>query len=46
MAASRWKAALVSLLLLLVFLGAWHLATLPRAGTQVVDPEYAKLVGQ
>ncbi|MGQ0509945.1 MAG: nitrate ABC transporter permease [Betaproteobacteria bacterium] len=46
MAAARWKAALVSLLLLSVFLGAWHLATLPKTGTQVVDPEYAKLVGQ
>jgi len=46
MAAARWKAAIVSLLLLLVFLGAWHLATLPKSGTQVVDPEYAKLVGR
>jgi nitrate/nitrite transport system permease protein len=43
---SRTVAALLSLLLLAVFLGAWHLATLPKAGTQVVDSEYAKLVGQ
>jgi len=47
MAASpRLLAALLSLLLLAVFLGAWHLATLPKVGTQVVDTEYAKLVGQ
>jgi nitrate/nitrite transport system permease protein len=44
--AARLKAGLLSVLLLAVFLGAWHLATLPKAGTQVVDPEYAKLVGQ
>jgi len=44
--ALRLKAGLLSVLLLAVLLGAWHLATLPRAGTQVVDPEYAKLVGQ
>jgi nitrate/nitrite transport system permease protein len=43
---SRLLAALISLLLLVVFVGAWHLATLPKAGTQVVDAEYAKLVGQ
>ena len=43
---SRLLAAVLSLLLLGVFLGAWHLATLPKAGTQVVDSEYAKLVGQ
>ncbi|MBV8032626.1 MAG: nitrate ABC transporter permease [Betaproteobacteria bacterium] len=42
----RAQAALVSILILLVFLGAWHLATLPKAASQVVDPEYAKLVGQ
>jgi len=41
----RTKAAVLSLLLLAVFVGAWHLATLPKAGTQKVDDEYAKLVG-
>jgi len=47
MAASpRILAALLSILVLVVFVGAWHLATLPRAGTQVVDDEYAKLVGK
>ena len=45
-ASSRTLAALLSILLLVVFVGAWHLATLPKAGTQVVDAEYAKLVGQ
>jgi nitrate/nitrite transport system permease protein len=45
-ASSRTLAALLSMLLLIVFVGAWHLATLPKAGTQVVDAEYAKLVGQ
>src|SRR5258706_8519282 len=38
--------AVLPLLLLGVFLGVWHLATLPKVGTQVVDAEYAKLVGQ
>jgi nitrate/nitrite transport system permease protein len=45
MNALRWHAALVSLLILGVFLGVWHLATLPKTAAQVVDPEYAKLVG-
>jgi nitrate/nitrite transport system permease protein len=44
--AIRLRAWLLSVLLLAVLLGAWHLATLPKGGTQVVDPEYAKLVGQ
>jgi nitrate/nitrite transport system permease protein len=40
------RAAVVSLLLLAICLGAWHLATLPKAGvTAGVDPEYAKLMG-
>jgi nitrate/nitrite transport system permease protein len=43
---SRLLAGLLSVVLLAVFVGVWHLATLPRAGTQVVDAEYAKLVGQ
>jgi nitrate/nitrite transport system permease protein len=38
-------APILSLILLAFFLGAWHLATLPTTGTQVVDDEYAKLVG-
>ena len=47
MAASlRLKAAILSVLLLALFLAGWHLATLSKAGPQVVDAEYAKLVGQ
>jgi len=41
----RFRAGLVSLVLLALFLGAWYLATLPKGGARVVDAEYAKLVG-
>jgi nitrate/nitrite transport system permease protein len=41
----RLLAGFLSLLLLGVALGAWHLATLPKAGAAAVDSEYAKLVG-
>jgi nitrate/nitrite transport system permease protein len=43
--ASGWAAPALSVLLLLLFLGVWHAVTLPTAGQQVVDAEYAKLVG-
>jgi nitrate/nitrite transport system permease protein len=47
MAASlRLKSAILSVLLLTLFLGMWHLATLSKVGATVVDAEYAKLVGQ
>jgi len=40
------RAAVVSLLLASIVLGAWHLATLPRRGApQAMDTEYAKLMG-
>lgn len=39
------KAGLLSGLLLVLFVVAWHLATLPTGGSKTVDPEYAKLVG-
>ena len=40
------RAALLSLLILAIFLGAWHLGTLPKAGAgPAMDPEYAKLMG-
>ncbi|MGH6894558.1 MAG: nitrate ABC transporter permease [Dongiaceae bacterium] len=45
-ARSRFLAGALSLLLLAVFVGAWHLATLPKVGAQTVDAEYAKLVGE
>jgi nitrate/nitrite transport system permease protein len=41
----KYRALIMSLLILAVFLGAWQIATMPRQGTQVVDDEYAKLVG-
>jgi nitrate/nitrite transport system permease protein len=44
-ASRRLTAAFLSLLLLGAFLGVWYLATLPKAATQKVDDEYAKLVG-
>jgi len=40
-----WGAPLLSVLMLLAFLAVWHAGTLPQTGVQVVDPEYAKLVG-
>jgi nitrate/nitrite transport system permease protein len=40
------RAAIVSLLLLAICLGAWHLATLPKGGAPSgLDPEYARLMG-
>jgi nitrate/nitrite transport system permease protein len=43
---ARARAALLSLLIALVALGGWHLATLPKAGGKGgVDPEYARLMG-
>ena len=41
----KYRALILSLLILTVFLSAWQIATMPRQGTQVVDDEYAKLVG-
>ena len=42
---SVWGAPLLSLAILLVFLGIWHAGTTADAGKQVVTDEYAKLVG-
>ena len=39
------RASLVTALILLLFLGAWHVATLSGASGPAMDPEYAKLVG-
>jgi nitrate/nitrite transport system permease protein len=41
----RLMAAVISALLLALGIGVWHLATLPKGGAQVVDAEYARLVG-
>ncbi len=40
-----WGAPLLSVAILLTFLAAWHASTRQEAGVQVVDAEYAKLVG-
>lgn len=39
------RAAVLSLLLFGLFVGAWHLATSGTGTTVSMDPEYAKLVG-
>src|SRR6266403_2401499 len=39
------RAAVVSMLLFGLFIGAWHLATVGTGSTVRMDPEYAKLVG-
>lgn len=40
-----FRAAVVSVVILVVFLGAWHLATSGTSAVQQMDPEYAKLMG-
>ncbi|MES2561823.1 MAG: nitrate ABC transporter permease [Pseudomonadota bacterium] len=42
---SAWASPLLSVVILLVFLGLWHAGTMPETGKQVVTDEYAKLVG-
>jgi nitrate/nitrite transport system permease protein len=44
-ASLRTKAAFVSVLLLVLFLAAWQLATRDSSPVQQMDPEYAKLMG-
>src|ERR1700692_4113612 len=39
------RAGLVSILIFLAFIGAWHLATRGIGTVQQMDPEYAKLMG-
>ena len=46
MRAQTALAAVLSAAFLAVFLGIWHLATLPKAEVQGVADEYAKLVGR
>jgi nitrate/nitrite transport system permease protein len=41
----RLLAGVLSLLFLGLVVGAWHLATLPKAGVAAADSEYAKLLG-
>jgi len=40
-----FRAAIVSLLIFVAFIGAWHLATRSTASVATMDPEYAKLMG-
>ena len=42
---SFWGAPLLSLVILLAFLAIWHAGTKQETGKQIVDAEYAKLVG-
>jgi nitrate/nitrite transport system permease protein len=41
-----WGAPLLSVVLLLAFVAVWHASTRHEAGAQVVDAEYARLVGK
>jgi nitrate/nitrite transport system permease protein len=41
----RTRALVLSFLILAIFLLFWQIATMPTQGAQVVDEEYAKLVG-
>ncbi|HEY0220228.1 MAG TPA: nitrate ABC transporter permease [Afipia sp.] len=41
----RLRATIISILLLVMFLGAWHLATRGTATVATMSPEYAKLMG-
>lgn len=43
---SKWAPWVLSIVFLVVFLGAWQLATLPEKAELTVDPEYAALVGK
>jgi len=45
LAPERIRSLIVTLLILVCFVGAWHIATSSTAGTVKVDEEYAKLVG-
>jgi nitrate/nitrite transport system permease protein len=40
------RAAVLSLLFFFVFLGAWHVATLPKQQVAAANDEYAKLMGR
>ncbi|HEV7408181.1 MAG TPA: nitrate ABC transporter, permease protein, partial [Bradyrhizobium sp.] len=44
-ASLRFRAAIVSILLFLAFVGAWHIATRGTGTVATMTPEYAKLMG-
>ena len=41
----NFRSLILTLLILVIFISAWHIASMPSQSTQVVDDEYAKLVG-
>lgn len=41
----NFRSIILTLLILVIFISAWHIASMPSKSTQVVDDEYAKLVG-
>ena len=45
MSSLRLRAAVVSIAIFLVFIGAWHLATRSTSSVATMSPEYAKLMG-
>lgn len=45
LARDSMRSLVLSVLILLVVLLSWYIATIPSTGTQIVDEEYAKLVG-
>jgi nitrate/nitrite transport system permease protein len=42
---ANWRAPVLTLLIFLLFIGGWQVATLPTKAAQTVNDEYAKLVG-
>src|SRR5258707_8905171 len=42
----RFRAAILSIAIFLVFIGAWHTATRGTTAVATMSPEYAKLVGE
>src|SRR6195952_2869449 len=44
-ASLRFRAAIVSVLIFVVFVGAWHIATRGTGAVAAMTPEYAKLMG-
>ncbi|HBI83930.1 nitrate ABC transporter permease [Orrella sp. NBD-18] len=41
----KLRSFLLSLLIFVIFISVWQVASMPSSGTQIVDDEYAKLVG-
>ena len=41
----RFRAAILSIAIFAVFIGAWHLATRSTAPVATMSPEYARLMG-